>query len=419
VSDRQLFRVLSREEEGALRLSIERFGVIVPVVVDADGELVDGFHRRRLGAELGRPVPEVRLDVRGEEALDAARDLNLARRHLDKAERAPYTMQRKRSELAPSNRQIAEELGVSEATVRRDLALTATSDAVAKQPARGRDGKVRRHPRPKESPAKAEPRLVDVEPDLPEGIAVLCRDARDHYPGEEADLAFTSPPYNVGLAYDGDDSDDAMPHSDWLELLEVSIKVLVDGWRVARIVVNIPFGTGRRPYRALVGDVLEVLAGAETELEGIGVWDKGTTGERTSWGSWRSPTAPVMRDRAEALIVTRTPHEPVVDGLVDVNGRAYSPLLGPDRFPVLTQNVWQIPPARRGPQYGVEHPAPFPVELAENVIRLWGWPGCHVVDPFAGSGTTGVAALKLGCRATLIDQSERYCHLARQRLARR
>jgi len=413
----QLFRVLSRDEEASLRTSIQRFGILVPVILDADGALIDGHHRRRIGLELDRPIPEVRVQLRGDDAVAAARDLNLARRHLDKAERAGYAVQRMTSERPPSKSQVAKELGVDEKTVRNDLAR---SDYSEPERVKGKDGKSYPAKRPNKTP-KVEPAglLVEEPPmfeaELPAGFRVLCRDARDHFPDERADLAFTSPPYNVGRDYHDDISGDALPHAEWLDLLEWTVKVLVDGWQVGRLVINVPFGVDRNPYRFIAGDVVELLE-RFADVEGLGIWDKGGISNRTSWGSWRSPSAPMLRDRAEALIVARTAHVREPDGLVEVDGRRYSPLLGPDRFPILTQNVWQITPARQGPQYGIDHPAVFPVELAENVIRLWGWPGCHVVDPFAGTGTTGVAALRLGCTATLIDQSEKYCQLARRRL---
>jgi site-specific DNA-methyltransferase (adenine-specific) len=63
------------------------------------------------------------------------------------------------------------------------------------------------------------------------------------------------------------------------------------------------------------------------------------------------------------------------------------------------------------------HPAVMPVEVARRCIRLSTWPGETVLDPFAGSGTTLVAARQLGRRAVGIERSERYCELAVRRLA--
>lgn len=75
-------------------------------------------------------------------------------------------------------------------------------------------------------------------------------------------------------------------------------------------------------------------------------------------------------------------------------------------------DVWRITPERGNK----EHPAPFPVELAERCI---GSTSARVVlDPFCGSGTTCVAAKRLGRSWIGIDKSERYCEGARARLGR-
>lgn len=72
-------------------------------------------------------------------------------------------------------------------------------------------------------------------------------------------------------------------------------------------------------------------------------------------------------------------------------------------------NVWKINPAT-----GSKHPAAFPKELAEKVIRYYSFKGDVVMDPFAGSGTTGAAAAGLGRRFVLFDNNPEYIELIRQ-----
>lgn len=64
-----------------------------------------------------------------------------------------------------------------------------------------------------------------------------------------------------------------------------------------------------------------------------------------------------------------------------------------------------------------QHPTQKPVALYEYLIRTYTQPGDLVVDPFAGSGTTGVAARNLGRRYILGDITPEYVDIARQRLA--
>jgi len=51
-----------------------------------------------------------------------------------------------------------------------------------------------------------------------------------------------------------------------------------------------------------------------------------------------------------------------------------------------------------------------------DLIKLYAFPGDTVLDPFSGSGTTGVAALKLGCNYIGIDKEEKYTEIARRRI---
>ena len=70
-----------------------------------------------------------------------------------------------------------------------------------------------------------------------------------------------------------------------------------------------------------------------------------------------------------------------------------------------------------GNEKGVDHPAMFPVELAEQLIRTFCPPGGTVLDPFAGSGSTLIAAKKLGCNYYGFDVMPEFCKIARKRLA--
>ena len=67
-----------------------------------------------------------------------------------------------------------------------------------------------------------------------------------------------------------------------------------------------------------------------------------------------------------------------------------------------------------GREKGNPHPAPMPLELALHLVRLSG--GSCVLDPFAGSGTTLMAARQLRCRSIGIELSEEYCRMAAERL---
>jgi site-specific DNA-methyltransferase (adenine-specific) len=78
-----------------------------------------------------------------------------------------------------------------------------------------------------------------------------------------------------------------------------------------------------------------------------------------------------------------------------------------------TLDVWEIPPesATR-----VGHPAPFPIELPSRLIDLYTYRGDLVLDPFVGSGSTAIAAVRRGRHYVGYDLDETYIRLAERRL---
>ncbi len=63
------------------------------------------------------------------------------------------------------------------------------------------------------------------------------------------------------------------------------------------------------------------------------------------------------------------------------------------------------------------HPAPYPVELAERLIRMFSFVGDTVLDPFLGTGTTTVAAAKNGRNSIGFEIDEHYFDMAHKRIA--
>lgn len=91
-------------------------------------------------------------------------------------------------------------------------------------------------------------------------------------------------------------------------------------------------------------------------------------------------------------------------------GRNLSRWVGRDT--VLPTNVLTFSPVTKNKG----HPAAFPVDLPTFFIKLLSRPGGLIVDPFAGSGTSGVAALSLQRDCVLIDNSKEYCQVAYTRV---
>jgi site-specific DNA-methyltransferase (adenine-specific) len=75
-----------------------------------------------------------------------------------------------------------------------------------------------------------------------------------------------------------------------------------------------------------------------------------------------------------------------------------------------TKTVWQIPNVS-----DLEHPAVFPQEIPRRLTKLFSFHGETVLDPFAGTGTTALAAIELGRRAVCFDQNPDYARVITER----
>jgi len=75
------------------------------------------------------------------------------------------------------------------------------------------------------------------------------------------------------------------------------------------------------------------------------------------------------------------------------------------------QQIWNIPGASTR-----KHPAPFPLELASRLVRMFSFTGDTVLDPFCGSGTTMVAAMKYGRNSIGVEIDLDYSKMAARQL---
>ena len=77
------------------------------------------------------------------------------------------------------------------------------------------------------------------------------------------------------------------------------------------------------------------------------------------------------------------------------------------------RQIWEIASVRSNDV----HPAMFPIELAQRVIRLYTDKGDLVLDPFLGSGTTALAAIQTGRNFIGIEMMEKYADLAAKKIS--
>ncbi|MGB9111239.1 MAG: site-specific DNA-methyltransferase [Acidimicrobiales bacterium] len=232
-------------------------------------------------------------------------------------------------------------------------------------------------------------------------------------------LVVTSPPYFSGKEYERTLGERGVPGS-YLEYLQMLREVFAECKRVlepgGRVAVNVA-NLGRKPYRSLASDVVRILQDdLRLLLRGEVVWRKGEGASGScAWGSYRSARNPVLRDTSERVIVAskgrfdRAPSTRERQRL----GLPHRNDIASDEFMEATLDVWNIPPesARR-----VQHPAPFPVELPQRLIGLYTYVNDLVLDPFMGSGSTLVAAIRANRRYLGYDTDPGYIAIARHRV---
>lgn len=124
----QLLPPLTEDEYEALKLNIKEHGILVPIEVDEEGNILDGHHRWQIADELGIDCPtNVRPGLTEAEKRSLSRNLNLHRRHLNRMQKRTLIAEELTENPGESNLQIATRLGVSDVTVgkiRRELGLT-------------------------------------------------------------------------------------------------------------------------------------------------------------------------------------------------------------------------------------------------------------------------------------------------------
>jgi site-specific DNA-methyltransferase (adenine-specific) len=401
VSGYQLFDALPSHIEDALRASIERFGVLVPVVRDQHGRIIDGHHRARIADEVGVKYRIDMVTVSGEdEAAEIARTLNADRRHLDEEQRREIAAELRRQ--GHSYRAIGGALGVSHMQAKRDVGKSSTvTDVPVEQPDRvlGLDGKSR-------------PATRTAKPDETEqwqGTLVAARDAREADRAQQALAALDADQSNRRL-YDvkrlervarehAAEQRRAEPVESSTTAGDVEIRhgdfrqVLGDLSGVDAIITDPPYP---QEFIPLFGDLSE-LASRVLAPNGVLVVMAGQWWMR----EYLAELDRHMRYRWTAAYIAQGARTRVHAAKV---GTGWKPLFlyqrhDADQMRFLVDDLFDAATtsAQSNGDKRFHHWGQSEAGIAEQVERFTE-PGGLVVDPFLGGGTTAVVARDLGRR---------------------
>ncbi|MBL8092028.1 MAG: site-specific DNA-methyltransferase [Anaerolineales bacterium] len=237
-------------------------------------------------------------------------------------------------------------------------------------------------------------------------------------PAESVNLIFTSPPYyNARPEYT-----DYVTYEEYLlkirKIIQNAHRVLAEG---CFFIMNISPVLVRRASRneaskriAVPFDVHRLFIEEKYDFIDDIIWEKPegagwATGRGRRFAADRNPLQYKPVPVTEYILVYRKHTEK----LIDWNIRAH-----PDKEVVKASkvgddyertNIWKI-----SPSHDKRHPAIFPVELAEKVIKYYSFKGDVVLDPFAGIGTVGKAAVKLKRRFVLLEQNPKYVSIIKE-----
>jgi modification methylase len=234
---------------------------------------------------------------------------------------------------------------------------------------------------------------------------VFCQSSQKmaEIPDNSVHLMVTSPPYNATKEYDQD-----LTLEEYRKLLKTVFtevyRKLVAGGRACVNLANL----GRKPYIPLHGYVIQDMLDIGYLMRGEIIWNKASSASSsTAWGTWRSAANPVLRDIHEYILVFSK------GSFNHKNKESTASTISRDEFLEFSKSVWTFPAesARR-----IGHPAPFPIELPYRLIQLYTYQGDVVLDPFCGSGTTCLAAIKTGRHYIGYDNVIDYVKLAEKRI---
>ena len=249
-------------------------------------------------------------------------------------------------------------------------------------------------------------------------------------PESTIDLNVTSPPYNVGIDYDTHDDNQLMDDywkftENWLSQ---AFRVLKDDGRIA---VNIPYeiNVQDRGGRVLfMSEFWSVMKKVGFKFYGLVDLDENAPhrSKTTAWGSWMSPSSPYIYNPKECVILAyKKDRIKKVKGetqwgfeIVDVeqeDGTTKKKTVYKEEdkkeFMSLVYGQWEYFADTKQ-----QTKATFSMDIPSKAIKILTYKNDIVMDPFAGSGTSLVAAEILGRRWIGVELSSNYVEVATKRV---
>jgi site-specific DNA-methyltransferase (adenine-specific) len=250
-------------------------------------------------------------------------------------------------------------------------------------------------------------------------------------PENSIDLIVTSPPYGVGIDYDSwDDDKEFETYKEFSrEWLSKAYKVLKSDGRIA---VNIPYEINRQDKGGrifFVSEIWQIMKEIGFGFFGIVDLEESSPhrSKTTAWGSWMSPSAPYIYNPKECVILAYKTHYKKINKKTPQWSYTSGEVIDKKTGIIKQKNVYKEVDKKDFMElvFGQWNyfadtksltKATFSLDIPWKAIKILSYKEDIIFDPFNGSGTTCLAAEKLGRKWIGVDISENYCKVARQRI---
>ena len=246
-----------------------------------------------------------------------------------------------------------------------------------------------------------------------------CIELLKNLPDESVDLVVTSPPYCIGKAYED-------PHDDIQTFRKQHTDIFQELYRVVKPGGSICWQVGYHisdkcviPLDYIVYEIFTSLSESldhPLTLRNRIVWTFGHGLNSTTRFSGRHETILWFTKGAQTVFnldAVRVPQK--YPGKRSYRGPNKGELSG-NPLGKNPSDIWDIPNVKAKHVEKTTHPCQFPVAIPQRLIRALTLPDALVLDPFMGSGTTGVAALIEGRRFAGAEIKEEYYEISIERL---
>lgn len=240
-----------------------------------------------------------------------------------------------------------------------------------------------------------------------------CRDVLPRLPDGTAQMVVTSPPYNIGKEYEKRAPIDEWA-SDQAKVIAEAARLLKDDGSICWQVGNYVEDGEIIPLDSLI---IPAMRDAGLKIRNRIVWTfghglhcKNRLSGRHETIVWATKGSTYTFNLDPLRVPQKYPQKRYFKG--PRKGELSGNPLGKN-----PGDVWDIPNVKHNHPEKTDHPCQFPEDLVERLVLALSSPDDLIVDPYAGSGTTGAVAKRLERRAILIERDPAYAAIARSRLS--